>query len=220
MIFLSVTVPSTDEHHQYVDRHHNSSINVLVAVGMTGRFYHCDVTNAGSLADGYTFNNSTLKNYRPKIRNGVMIADTAFKSHLNNLATRFSTGDALDDPRKNAYNDMFTRKRNAVERGIGQWKSRCRAMLEKMRFHDTRDSARTIQVAVAIHNWILEKNNEENNYWTENESSEDNSESDSVSTASIGHDHDIPRVPQRRNNRIITTSERILNNPLYNQYFP
>ena len=174
---------------------------------MTGRFYLCDVKNGGSVHDAYSFEHSELKNYRPRIHNGVMIADTAFNSHLVNLATRFSTVDALNDPRKAAYNEIFTRKRNAVERGIGQWKSRFRAMLEKMRFQDVRDSAKMIQVAAAIHNWIKLQLNA------------DNSDNNSVSTASI-QDHDIPQVPQRRNNRIITTSERILNNPLYRQYFP
>ena len=166
MPYLSVTVPSGDENYQFENRHHNTSINVLVAVGMTGRFYLCDVKNGGSVHDAYSFEHSELKNYRPRIHNGVMIADTAFKSHLVNLATRFSTVDALNDPRKAAYNEIFTRKRNAVERGIGQWKSRFRAMLEKMRFQDVRDSAKMIQVAAAIHNWIklqLSADNSDNN---------------------------------------------------------
>ena len=180
---------------------------------MTGRIYLCDVVYAGSVHDGYSFDRSELKNYRPKIRNGIMIADTAFKSHLDTLATRFSTVDALEDRRKAAYNDIFTRKRNCVERGIGQWKSRCRVLLDKMRSHDIRDSAKIIKITAAFHNWMKEQNKRENVYSSD-------SDNESVSSASTEFGHAIPRVLQRRNNRIITTSEKILNNPAYRRYFP
>ena len=210
-------MPSGDENHQYLNRHHQKSINALVAIGMTGRFYLCNVLNAGSIHDGYSFDNSELKNYIPRIRNGVMIADTAFKSHLPNLATRFSNADAFGDQRKTAYNEIFTRKRNCVERGIGQWKSRCHALLEKMRFHDVRDSAKMIKVGAAIHNWMIQQNKDENDYSSE---SENNSDNESIQSASTELGHAIPLVPQRRNNRIITTSEQVLNNPAYRRYFP
>ena len=210
---VNVTVPVADERCQYDNRHHNTSINVLVAVGMTGRFYHCDVDNTGVVHDAAAFDRSTLKDFRPRTKNGIMIADTAFKSHLNNMATPFSAAEALRDYRKARYNKIFTRKRNMVERGIGESKSRFSALLQKLRFPDTRDSAKIIQVAIAIHNWILVNENDTR----EEKSTSDSDTSDS--SASNESDMDISLMPQRVNNRNIPTSEKILNCPSYERYF-
>ena len=82
--------------------------------------YLCDTTNGGATHDAYSFSTSEVNGYRPPIQNGVMGADSAFSSNLENLIVPYDTVSTLADPRKAHFNDTFISKRNTVERGIGK----------------------------------------------------------------------------------------------------
>ena len=105
---------------RYINRHGKPTINALVGFGATLRCYLCDTTNGGATHDAYSFSTSDLNGYRPPINNGIMGADSAFSSNLENLIVPFNTVSSMSDPKKAQFNDIFIPKRNTVERGIGK----------------------------------------------------------------------------------------------------
>jgi hypothetical protein len=155
--------PPKDDHHHFRNRHGYLSINCMLVVGATGKFHYCNSSSPGSQHDSSIFAASDLyvklhyEGWFPFPRS-ILAGDSAYKTTWPFLATPHPDATARNNPRQRAYNLAFCRSRVFIEQGIGRLKKRFPILTgDGIRFPDMEKCAKTIQVCVAISNFILIK---------------------------------------------------------------
>ncbi len=131
--------------------------------GPSGIFYYCSTQSPGRDHDSLVLRNSYLfqkltAGWRP-FEHSVLLGDSAYRSFYPFLATPFS--DRTGVKREQDYNKAFCSARNAIERNIGMLKNKWRILLEGIRLRDMDQAARLIQVATALHNFVLMKGSQD-----------------------------------------------------------
>ena len=168
-LILSVKAPK-DERDQYICRHHFPALNVMLVCGFSGIFYYCDSAIPGSLGDSPNLMTSPIPDMMQEwldqglpFPDAMIGGDSAFQASLPWLCTPFSIAEAASDEYKRRFNKLFCACRDCVERYIGVVKGRfpILALKNGLLFNDVRDSMKLIQVCVAIHNFIVKNQTEE-----------------------------------------------------------
>ena len=70
----------------YFNRHSETSINMLIVVGMSGRIYFCKTDTPGARHDAFIFTNSELyqvlkRGWRP-FQSAILLGDSAYAVRL------------------------------------------------------------------------------------------------------------------------------------------
>jgi hypothetical protein len=135
----------------------------MLVVGASGKFWYCNSSSPGSQHDSSIFAASDLyvklhdEGWLPFPRS-ILAGDSAYKTTWPFLATPFPDATALNNPHQRAYNIAFCRSRVFIEQGIGRLKNRFSILTGGgLRFPDMEKAAKTIQVCVALSNFILAK---------------------------------------------------------------
>ena len=146
-----VRAPISEEDTEvFRNRHHFLSLNVMVVVGASGRFYYIHSSVPGSQHDSRIAEESALfkklreDGYKPFIdENGdvaIIIADSAYRSDNDFVAVPFTIAETLENALKYKFNIKFKKARNTVERYIGVVKSRFPILDGPIKFLDFEDA--------------------------------------------------------------------------------
>jgi hypothetical protein len=194
----------------YINRKGVTSINVMIVAGSGGRIFYITTNSPGSYHDSAVFKSSQLwyimtnGEFIP-FRGAVMLADSAYETFHPWMCTPFS--DLTRDPEERRFNLTFCRARVSVEQTIGRLKSKFRCLMNGgLRFKSLKVCAKCIQVCAALHNFILE-------YEDSNEDNPDESVNNEVCPSDDECEMPITSSPVRRT--IIPTCQNIKN-----MYFP
>ena len=149
-----------DDTETFRNRHHYLSLNVMVVVGASGRFYYIHSSTPGSQHDSRIAEESKLfqklreGGYKPFIdSNGdiaIIIADSAYKSDNDWMAVPFTIAETLSNGLKYRFNVKFKRARNCVERFIGVVKARFPILDGCIKYVDFEDAGRFMSVVLLV----------------------------------------------------------------------
>ncbi|XP_066583374.1 putative nuclease HARBI1 [Prorops nasuta] len=157
---IKIRAPLQDSS-SYINRKGFPSINLQVVCDSLCLFTHCYVGHPGSIHDARVFRNSPISDYinRPNIYfedNTHIIGDAAYPLHPQ-VMVPFRENGHLTMRQKN-YNYCLSSSRIAVERGIGQLKTRFRILLDCLPLTDISKIPKFVIACCVLHNICVQQN--------------------------------------------------------------
>ena len=147
---IKIKAPKDEESEMFRNRHHYLSLNVMVVVGCSGKFYFISAGNPGRKHDSRIAHESKLfkklldKSFIPfKDSHGnvaILIADSAYQSRLKIMAVPIPIPETKKCAIKKRFNKKFKKARGKVECFIGIVKKRWPILDSCLRFPNVKDS--------------------------------------------------------------------------------
>uniref|UniRef100_A0A914CUZ7 Putative nuclease HARBI1 n=1 Tax=Acrobeloides nanus TaxID=290746 RepID=A0A914CUZ7_9BILA len=157
---VNIISPSENEA-QYVNRHHDHSINTMAVCGPKMDFYFISARWPGSVNDARVLRNSDLfrtfqTGWRP-FPNAILIGDNIYPT-LNWLVPMVP---GVQGPRRQFYKN-HTKTRSIIERSFGLWKNRFRC-LQRIRVQEPVYACEIIKCTALLHNFMIRLRNDDEN---------------------------------------------------------
>ncbi len=143
-----------EHENQFVNRHGNHSLNVMVVCGPNLKFYYQSARWPGSVNDSRVWRNSNLAERLQSgwnlIPGGIILADSGYPN-LNHLITPLLHCRTQQEER---FNRAHTGTRRLVECAIGVLKQRFQCLQKTIQMSPV-DAAKVVQACIALHNIVV-----------------------------------------------------------------
>jgi len=148
-------MPPKNQEDDFVNRHHQHSINVLAVAGPRREFFYVNTKFPGKCHDSHVLQSSSLwrdfdQGWRP-FENAVLLADSAYPVK-EWLLTPFRG--AAEGPQAR-YNAAHMKTRSIVEQAFGVIKKRFYILQTGIRFRKMTEAACIIKACFVIHNLCI-----------------------------------------------------------------